>query len=154
MAGGLLALIENPGELDKLRRDPERYMPSAINEVVRWVTPVRQFMRTATADCRVGDTDIAAGESCILWYPSANRDAAVFDDPFTFRVDRPGVRHLAFGFGAHACLGQHLARLEMTALFQELLRRVEHVELNGEPRYSQSTFVGGLKSLPIRYRMK
>ena len=154
VAGGLLALIENPGELDKLRRDPERYMPSAINEVVRWVTPVRQFMRTATADCRVGDTDIAAGESCILWYPSANRDAAVFDDPFAFRVDRPGVRHLAFGFGAHACLGQHLARLEMTALFQELLRRVEHMELNGEPRYSQSTFVGGLKSLPIRYRMK
>ena len=154
VAGGLLALIENPGEMAKLRDDPERYMPSAINEVVRWVTPVRQFMRTATADCKVGDTDIATGESCILWYPSANRDAAVFDDPFAFRVDRPGVRHLAFGFGAHACLGQHLARLEMTALFQELLRRVEHMELNGEPRYSQSTFVGGLKSLPIRYRMK
>ncbi len=154
VAGGLLALIEHPEEMEKLRGDPERHMPNAINEVVRWVTPVRHFMRTATADCRVADTDIATGESCILWYPSANRDSAVFDDPFAFRVDRPGVRHLAFGFGAHACLGQHLARMEMSALFQELLRRVEHVELNGEPRYSQSTFVGGLKSLPIRYRMK
>jgi len=154
VAGGLLALIEHPDQMEKLRGDPERHMPNAINEVVRWVTPVRHFMRTATADCKVAETEIGAGESCILWYPSANRDSAVFDDPFTFRVDRPGVRHLAFGFGAHACLGQHLARMEMSALFQELLRRVEHVELNGEPRYSQSTFVGGLKSLPIRYRMK
>ncbi len=154
LAGGLLALIEHPDEMQKLRADPERHMPSAVNEVVRWVTPVRHFMRTATEDCEVGGTDIAEGESCILWYPSANRDAAVFDEPYTFRVDRPGVRHLAFGFGAHACLGQHLARMEMAALFNELLRRVEHVELNGEPRYSQSTFVGGLKSLPIRYRMK
>ena len=154
VAGGLLALIEHPDEMRKLRDDPERYMPSAVNEVVRWVTPVRHFMRTATADCRVADTDIAAGESCILWYPSANRDSAVFDEPFRFQVDRPDVRHLAFGFGAHVCLGQHLARMEMSALFRELLRRVDRLELNGEPRYSQSTFVGGLKSLPIRYRMK
>ena len=154
VAGGLLALIDNPGEMEKLRRDPERHMPTAINEVVRWVTPVRQFMRTATADCKVADTDIAEGESCCLWYPSANRDAAVFDDPFAFRVDRPSGRHLAFGFGAHVCLGQHLARLEMSALFRELLRRVDHIELNGDPLYTQSTFVGGLKSLPIRYRMK
>lgn len=154
VAGGLLALIEHPGEMERLRADTERYMPSAVNEVVRWVTPVRHFMRTATADCSVGGTDIAEGESCILWYPSANRDAAVFDHPFKFRVDRPGARHLAFGFGAHACLGQHLARMEMSALFHELLRRVDHMELNGAPRYSQSTFVGGLKSLPIRYRMK
>ena len=154
VAGGLLALIHNPGEMEKLRRDPERHMPTAINEVVRWVTPVRQFMRTATAACKVADTDIAEGESCCLWYPSANRDAAAFDDPFAFRVDRPGGGHLAFGFGAHVCLGQHLARLEMSALFRELLRRVDHMELNGEPLYTQSTFVGGLKSLPIRYRMK
>ena len=154
VAGGLLALIEHPAEMQKLRADPQRHMPSAIDEIVRWVTPVRHFMRTATADCQVGGTDIAAGESCVLWYPSANRDAAVFDDPFAFLVDRPGVRHLAFGFGVHACLGQHLARMEMSALFHALLRRVDHMELNGEPRYSQSTFVGGLKSLPIRYRMK
>ena len=153
-AGGLLALIDNPGEMAKLRQDPDRHMASAINEMIRWVTPVRQFMRTATADCTVADTPIAAGESCVLWYPSANRDETVFEKPFAFRVDRDNSNHLAFGFGAHVCLGQHLARMEMAAFFRELLRRVSHIELNGEPRYTQSTFVGGLKSLPIRYRLK
>ena len=154
IAGGLLALIENPDEMRKLRAAPERLMAGAVDEIIRWVTPVRQFMRTATADATVGGVPIAAGESCVLWYPSANRDEAVFDAPFAFRVDRPDVRHLAFGYGAHVCLGQHLARMELSALFRELLLRLEHVELNGEPRYMQSLFVGGLKSLPIRYRMK
>ena len=153
-AGGLLALIDHPGEMDKLRADPDRHMAGAINEMIRWVSPVRHFMRTATADCTVGDTPIAAGESCALWYPSANRDESVFEDPFAFRVDRDAANHLAFGFGAHVCLGQHLARMEIAAFFRELLRRVSHIELNGEPRYMQSTFVGGLKSLPIRYRLK
>ena len=152
-AGGLLALIDNPDELAKLRADPDRHMATAIDEVIRWVTPVRQFMRTATADCRVGGVDVAEGQACVLWYPSANRDESVFDDPFAFRVDRR-INHLAFGYGPHVCLGQHLARMEMAALYRELLRRVDHVELNGEPAYSQSGFVGGLKSLPIRYRMK
>ena len=153
-AGGLHALIEHPDELAKLRTAPEQHMATAVDEMIRWVTPVRQFARTATEDCQVGGVDFAEGESCVLWYPSANRDEAVFEDPFSFRVDRPDVRHLAFGYGAHVCLGQHLARMEMAALFRELLRRVEHIELNGEPRYSQTVFVGGLKSLPIRYRMR
>ena len=152
-AGGLLALIENPGELAKLRENPDRYMGSAIDEVIRWVTPVRQFMRTATADCRVGSVDVAEGQACALWYVSANRDGAVFENPFSFLVDRRS-NHLAFGYGPHVCLGQHLARMEMAALYREMLARVDHVELNGEPAYSQSTFVGGLKNLPIRYRMK
>lgn len=153
-AGGLLALIENPDEMRKLRMDPDRHMATAVDEIIRWVTPVRQFMRTATADTTIGGVAIATGESCVLWYPSANRDEAVFDEPFAFRIDRPGVKHLAFGYGAHVCLGQHLARMEMAAFYQELLRRLAHVELNGEPRYMRSAFVGGLKSLPIRYRMK
>lgn len=153
-AGGMRALIENPDEMAKLRADPDRHMATALNEIIRWVTPVRQFMRTATADCNVGGVNIAAGEACTLWYPSANRDETVFDEPFEFRVDRRDAGHLAFGFGAHVCLGQHLARLELGILFRELLRRVDRIELNGEPLYSQSTFVGGLKSLPIRYRMK
>ena len=153
-AGGLHALIEHPDELAKLRAAPEQHMATAVDEMIRWVTPVRQFARTATEDCQVGGVDFAEGESCVLWYPSANRDEAVFEDPFSFRVDRPDVRHLAFGYGAHVCLGQHLARMEMAALFRELLRRVAHIELNGEPRYSQTVFVGGLKSLPIRYRMR
>ena len=153
-AGGLLALIENPDEMRKLRDEPDRHMATAIDEMIRWVTPVRQFMRTATADCIVGDTEFAAGDSCALWYPSANRDEAVFEEPFRFRVDRRDAKHLAFGYGAHVCLGQHLARMEMSAFYRELLRRVDRVELNGEPRFKEATFVGGLKSLPIRYRMK
>ena len=91
-------------------------MATALNEIIRWVSPVRRFMRTATADCRVGGVDIAEGEACTLWYPSANRDEAVFDEPFEFRIDRRDAGHLAFGFGAHVCLGQRLARLEMGIL--------------------------------------
>ena len=153
-AGGLLALLENPEQMQRLRADPDTHMAGAIEEMIRWVTPVRHFMRTATADTEVGGVPIAAGDSAILWYPSANRDEDVFDAPFDFRIDRAGQKQLAFGFGAHVCLGQHLARMEISALYRELLRRVDHIELAGEPKYIQATFVGGLKSLPIRYRMK
>ena len=111
-------------------------------------------MRTATKDHEVGGQTIRAGESAILWYPSANRDEQVFDAPFEFRVDRKGAQQIAFGFGAHVCLGQHLARMEMASLYRALLARVDRIELAGEPQYTQSTFVGGLKTLPIRYRMK
>ena len=151
IAGGLLALIQNPNELAKLRSDPDQFMETAISEMIRWVTPVRQFMRTATQDTNVNGVNIPAGDSCVLWYPSANRDDSVFEDPFAFRVDRRDTKHLAFGYGVHVCLGQHLARMEMDAFLRELLTRVNHIELNGEPKYSESSFVGGLKSLPIRY---
>jgi cytochrome P450 len=153
-AGGLLALMENPEQMAKLRDDPEGMMPTAIDEMIRWVSPVRHFMRTATEDYELRGKTIRAGESAILWYPSANRDEDIFDAPFEFRVDRRDAKQLAFGFGAHVCLGQHLARMEMSALFRELLRRVESFELAGEPRYTQATFVGGLKSLPIRYKLR
>lgn len=153
-AGGLLALMQNPDQMAKLRADPAGLMPQAIDEMIRWVSPVRHFMRTATEDYEIRGKTIREGESAILWYPSANRDEAVFDAPFEFRVDRSGAKQLAFGFGAHVCLGQHLARMEISALFRELLNRVEHFELAGEPKYTQATFVGGLKSLPIRYRLK
>ena len=153
-AGGLLALLEHPGQLAKLRAEAETLMPSAVNEMIRWVSPVRHFMRTATEDYALRGETIRQGESVLLWYPAANRDEEVFDAPYEFRADRGDGAHIAFGFGAHVCLGQHLARLEISALFRELLARTEHLELAGEPRYVQSTFVGGLKSLPIRYRMK
>lgn len=153
-AGGLHALMTNPAQLAKLQADPGAHMKSAIDEMIRWVAPVRQFMRTATEDHELRGTTIAAGESVVLWYPSANRDEDVFESPFEFRVDRPAARNLAFGFGAHVCLGQHLARMEMAALYEELLSRVEEFELDGDPAWTQSTFVGGLKSLPIRYRMQ
>ncbi|MEM9623138.1 MAG: cytochrome P450 [Pseudomonadota bacterium] len=153
-SGGLLALLQNPAQMDKLRAAPDQLMPTAVDEMIRWVSPVRHFMRTATEDYQLGDQQVSEGESVILWYPSANRDAEIFAQPNEFRVDRRDAKQLAFGFGAHVCLGQHLARMEISALFQELLKRVEHIELAGEPQYMQSTFVGGLKSLPIRYRMK
>ncbi len=152
-AGGVLALIENPDQLAKLQADPQLY-PTAIDEVIRWVTPVRHFMRTATEDYALGDKTIKAGESAILWYLSANRDEDVFDAPYEFRVDRKDAKQLAFGFGAHVCLGQHLARMEMTSLYKELFSRISDLELAGEPQYTQSTFVGGLKSLPIRYKVR
>ena len=94
------------------------------------------------------------GESVILWHPSANRDEEVFDNPFDFKVDRNEAKKIAFGFGAHVCLGQHLARMEMSILFKKLLSQLEHIELAGEPKYTHATFVGGLKSLPIRYKLK
>jgi cytochrome P450 len=153
-SGGLLALIENPEQMDRLRENPEALMPTAVDEMIRWVSPVRHFMRTATEDYSLRDNTIREGESAILWYPSANRDEKVFDAPFEFRVDRKDAKQLAFGFGAHVCLGQHLARMEISALFQKLFERVSDIELAGVPQYTQSTFVGGLKSLPIRYKLK
>ena len=153
-AGGLLELINNPEQMAKLRADVDGLMPTAIDEMIRWVSPVRHFMRTATEDCEVGGQMIREGESAILWYPSANRDERVFDSPFEFRIDRKDAKQIAFGFGAHVCLGQHLAKMEMASLYRALLERVDRIELAGEPQYTQSTFVGGLKTLPIRYRMK
>ena len=153
-AGGLLALAQHPGEMKKLRDDADALLPSTIEECIRWVTPVRHFMRTATEDYELRNMTIRKGESVALWYPSANRDEEIFEDPYDFRVDRRGSKHLAFGFGAHVCLGQHLARMEMKALYRELLQRVDYIELAGEPKYVHSRFVGGLKSLPIRYTMK
>ncbi len=151
-AGGLLALLEHPAQMALLRGDVDRHLATAIDEAIRWVSPVRHFMRTATKDTEVRGQRIAAGESVILWYPSANRDEDVFEAPFEFRVDRNDGKQLAFGFGAHVCLGQHLARMEMAALYRELFSRVKDIELAGQPTYTQSTFVGGLKSLPIRFK--
>ena len=153
LAGGLLAMLQNPEQLAKLRGDPA-LIPSAVDEMIRWSSPVRHFVRTAAEDCEVAGKSIKAGDVMMLSYPSANRDEAVFDDPFAFRVDRKPNRHLAFGTGPHLCLGQHLAKMELTSFLREFLARVGHVELAGEPRYVESTFVGGVKQLPIRYRFK
>jgi len=153
VAGGLHALLEHPGELARLREDPS-LMPRAADEMIRWVTPVKEFMRTASADTHVRDVPIAEGESVLLSYPSANRDEEIFADPFTFDAGRDPNKHLAFGFGAHFCLGAALARMEIRALFAELLPRLESVELAGTPEWTATTFVGGLKHLPIRYKLR
>lgn len=150
LSGGLHALIENPGELSRLRGDPG-LLPLAVDEMIRWVTPTKSFMRTAAEDCRLGDTVVGQGESLLLMYPSANRDEEVFQDPFRFDVGRTGNKHLAFGYGVHRCLGASLAKLEISAFFAELLPRLRGVELDGTPSLTATTFVGGLKNLPIRF---
>jgi cytochrome P450 len=153
IAGGLHALIQHPAEMARLRDDPA-LLPTAADEMIRWVTPVKEFMRTAAADTEVGGVPVKQGEAVLLSYPSANRDEAVFDDPFRFDVGRDPNRHLAFGFGVHFCLGAALARMETRAMFAELLPRLESIELAGRPEWTATTFVGGLKHLPIRYRLK
>ncbi|MGV9379639.1 cytochrome P450 [Nonomuraea sp. NPDC003707] len=153
IAGGLEALIRHPDELRRLRDDPG-LLPTAVEEMIRWVSPVKEFMRTASADSQVNGTPIMKGESVLLSYPSANRDEEVFAEPFRFDVGRDPNRHLAFGFGVHYCLGAALARMEIRALFAELVPRLASVELDGEPVWTATTFVGGLKRLPIRYVMK
>jgi cytochrome P450 len=153
ISGGLLALIENPGELKRLR-DNMDLMPTAVEEMIRWATPVKEFMRTAAEDTEVRGVKIAKGESVYLAYVSGNRDEDVFTDPFRFDVSREPNRHVAFGYGVHFCLGAALARMEMTSLFTELVPRLESIELAGEPELSATTFVGGLKHLPIRYSLR
>lgn len=152
VAGELLALIENPDELGKLRANPD-IIPAAVEEMVRWVSPVKHFFRTAVEDYELRGQKIRAGDHLLMCYPSANRDEEVFDRPFAFLADRSPNRHLGYGYGIHACIGQHLARAEMIALFRELLARVEHIALAGRPSWTETSFLGGLKRLPIRYRM-
>ncbi len=153
LAGGLEALIRNPDQLRALRMDPS-LLPNAVDEIIRWVSPVRHFMRQAQANYVLGDTPIAADDWLLLSYLSANRDADVFEDPFRFDIRRANASdHLAFGIGVHFCLGAHLARMELQAFLEELLPRLEHIELAGAPEYMATTFVGGPKRLPIRYRL-
>lgn len=153
IGGGLLALIEHPDQRDRLR-DNLGLMPSAVEEMIRWVTPVKAFMRTAAADTTIRGVDIAAGDSVLLSYPSANRDEEIFDDPFTFDIARDPNKHVAFGYGVHFCLGAALARMEVNSFFSELLPRLDSVELTGAAQHIATTFVGGPKHLPIRYAVK
>jgi cytochrome P450 len=153
MTGGLHALIDHPDERARLRADPD-LIPGAVDEMIRWVTPVRHFMRTVRADTEIAGTPLAKGDWVYLSYLAANRDPRVFEDPHRFDVTRSNAdRHLAFGFGAHFCLGAQLARMEMRSLFRTLLPRLASIELDGEPTSMRTTFVGGSKSLPIRYQL-
>jgi cytochrome P450 len=153
IAGGLHALIDNPDQRERLRANMD-LMPLATEEMVRWVTPVKEFMRTAQEDTSVRDVRIAAGESVLLSYVSSNRDEEVFDGPFRFDVGREPNKHNAFGYGVHFCLGAALARMEVNSFFAELVPRLESIELTGEPAHMATIFVGGLKHLPIRYSLR
>ena len=149
IAGGMLELLKNPGELARLQKDPS-LMGTAVEEMIRCVVPVKEFMRTAQADTEVRGVKIAKGESVLLSYVSANRDEDIFDDPMRFDVGRDPNKHLSFGYGVHFCLGAALARMEMNSFFTELIPRIKTIELAGEPQLSATIFVGGLKHLPIR----
>ncbi|MAG31757.1 MAG: cytochrome P450 [Deltaproteobacteria bacterium] len=151
--GGMLAFIEHPEEFQKLQRD-EALLHPAVEEVVRWVSPLIHMARTATEDVEIRGHKIRSGQQLAMFYPSANRDEEVFEDPFTFRIDRSPNTHLAFGVGEHYCAGAHVARLELRVAFRHLAQRLEHVELAGPPKRLRSSLVGGIKQLPIRYKLR
>lgn len=152
ISGGLLAFCEHRGEWERLRARCE-LLPDAVEEILRWVSPINHFTRTATEDCELRGHSIAAGDQLALFWASANRDEAVFEEPFTFRVDRRPNPHLAFGSGEHFCMGAHLARFELETVFRHLLARLESFELAGEVERLSSAVNAGLKHLPLRYRL-
>jgi cytochrome P450 len=147
---GLLALLEFPDQLERLRRDPALFAPAA-DEMLRWATAVHYFRRTTTRDTELAGTEIPAGAKVATWLVSGNRDEEVFEDPDAFDVGRYPNKHMAFGPGGiHHCLGAHLARLEVRIAFEELLKRVDGIELTGEPERLRSNFFNGIKRLPVR----
>jgi cytochrome P450 len=152
LAGGIRALAEHPGEFEKLKRNPD-LVPSAVEEIVRWTSPVSYMKRVVAEDLEFRGQKLRKGENLVLFYASANRDEAVFEDPDAFRIDRNPNPHIGFGIGEHFCLGAHLARQSQRALLRELIGRVDALELAGDPVQIASSFVVGLKRLPIRYRL-
>lgn len=151
ISGGLLAFCEHRTEWEKLQDNPD-LMPDAVEEILRWVSPISHFTRTATEDCEVRRTKISAGEQVALFFASANRDEEVFDDPFVFRIDRRPNPHLAFGFGEHFCMGAFVARVELETVFRHLLARLESFEVAGAVERLSSIVNGSIKHLPLRFR--
>jgi cholest-4-en-3-one 26-monooxygenase len=149
-SGGLLALLEHPIERARLMKD-QSLLPSAIEEILRWVSPLNYFRRTATKDTEIRGIKIKENDKVAIFYPSANRDEEIFADPYKFDIARTPNEHLAFGVGQHWCLGANLARIELRIMFEELLRRMPDVELDGEPKRLRSNFLNGIKSMPVRF---
>jgi len=149
---GLLAFCEHRGEWERLRARPE-LLPDAVEEILRWVSPIAHFVRTATEDYEIRGAEIGAGDQVALFWASANRDEEVFTDPFEFRVDRHPNPHLAFGVGEHFCMGAHVARLEIETIFRHLLARLKSFEVCGPVERLSSAVNGGLKRLPLRYQL-
>ncbi len=146
---GVHALMQHPGQWVKLKANPE-LLPRAIEEILRYVSPAIHFVRTPNRDIEIGGKKIRAGEHLVMFYPSANRDSEIFENPDSFDIERTPNRHLAFGTGPHACLGMHLARLELKVMFEQFLRRVETIEIAGEPERLYAVAVGGYKHFPVR----
>jgi cytochrome P450 len=149
---GLLALTQNPEQRGIWTNDFEGVAPTAVEEIVRWATPVIHFRRTATRDVMVGEQEIKAGEKVVLFYNSANRDERQFEDPFRFDVTRKPNEHVGFGAGGpHFCLGANLARREIKVMFDELFRRLPDIHASGDPAMLQSNFIHGIKRLPCEW---
>lgn len=153
ISGGLLALSENEGERAKLLADPS-LIPSAVQEIVRWVSPVLHMRRTATEDTEIGGQKIAKGDKVVMWYASANRDETKWADPFSFNVSRYTDPHaatqLGFGVGQHFCLGSRLAELQLRILFEEMLKRFPDIHVSGPVRRLRSNFIAGIKTMPVK----
>jgi len=150
LPGACIALLEHAGAQDDLRDDPA-LMPAAVEEMLRWWTPVMTFRRTATAECEIGGQRIGTGDKVVVSFTSANRDDAVFSGPDRFDIRRHPNPHLVFGHGPHFCLGAHLARTQMRALFDEVLARTSSLGYAGQPAYLRSNFQRGVKRLPIAW---
>ena len=153
LSGAISAFLDHPDQFERLRQDPS-LSKSAVDEIVRWTTPVNYMKRQAVQDYELRGQNIKAGEELALFYCSANRDEDVFEDPFTFDIERSPNRHLGFGWAEHYCLGAHLAKASMKALTEEMVRRIEWMEPNGERTFISSNFVVGLKTLPVKYKLK
>jgi cytochrome P450 len=149
-SGGLLALMQHPDQLEQLRRHPE-LLPSAIEEILRWTSPVTHMARVSTTETEIRGQAIGANQNVVMWYPSANRDEEVFPDGDVFNIERSPNDHIAFGIGEHFCLGAGLARLELRVMFEELLRRIPDMEQTGPVERLRSNFIGGIKHMPVAY---
>jgi cholest-4-en-3-one 26-monooxygenase len=151
-AWGMWALMQHPEQYASLRDNLDTQLNPAVEEILRWASPVYHFRRTATAPAEIHGQEIAAGDKVVMWYISANRDESVFDDPFRFDITRDPNPHIAFGGGGpHFCLGAQLARMEIQVLFEELVKRAPRIEALGPPDRLRSNFIGGIKHLPVRF---
>jgi cytochrome P450 family 142 subfamily A polypeptide 1 len=152
ISGGLYQLLRQPDAKQRLIDDPGA-IPLAVEEMLRWVSPIKNMARTVMADTELNGQHLEAGDKVLLLYPSANRDALVFDEPFRFDIGRTPNDHVAFGIGTHFCLGNNLARLELRCFFETLLRRLPDIELvdETEPAYRPANFVSGYEKMPVRF---
>ncbi len=150
ISGGLLALIENPEQRKRLVNNPA-LMPTAVEECLRWTSPLTHIARVATSDSELAGTKIREGDRVALWIPSANRDEKVFDDPYRFDIGRTPNEHIAFGKGEHFCAGAHLARLELRLMLTDILQRIEQIELAGKVERLKSNLIAGIKHMPVRF---
>ena len=150
ISAGLLALIEHPAELEMLLQN-EALLPTAVEEILRWASPVTHFARVAMKDTELGGKQIHKGDRVVLWFPSANRDEEVFANPYTFDIRRTPNEHIAFSKGEHFCAGAHLARLELRLMLQALLKRTKQIELTGKVERLRSNFLAGIKHMPVRF---